>query len=64
MNVARIYNCCIYLVFYICFQLKNFDTEKTTKKIEKTKEEKMKHLKESIMISEIFNQDIENSEQC
>ena len=43
------------------FQLKRFDTEKLTKRIKKTKEEIMKQVKESIVIDEIFNQDIENT---
>ena len=64
MNVVSIYNWCTYLIFYIFFQLKYFATKKTTKKIKITKEETMKQVKESIMVKEIFNQDIENSDKC
>ena len=52
----------VYLLnFYIFFQLKNFNTEVTTKEIRKTKEKIMKHVKESTIINEIANEDIENT---
>ena len=55
-----IYFIFIYLIFYISFSLKNFGTDETTKSIKKNKEETTKHIKESILIGEIANQDIEN----
>ena len=41
--------------------MKNFETEETTKKIKKTKEEIMKQLKESIMSEENLRRDIKES---
>ena len=41
--------------------MKNSETEKTLKKIKKTKEEIMKQLKESIMSGEIVNLDIKET---
>ena len=49
-------------LFYILLQIKDFETEEASKKIKKkTKEEKMKQLKESIMCDENVNKDIKES---
>ena len=46
---------------YVFLQLKNFGTEKTRKKINKTNKEIVKHMKELIMSNEIASQLIENT---
>ena len=46
---------------YVFLQLKNFETEKTRKKINKTNKEIVKHMKELIMSNEIASQLIENT---
>ena len=47
-------------LFLLFFWLKNLETDKTTKRIKKPKEEIIKCVKESILIDEIANQYIEN----
>ena len=46
---------------YVFLQLKNFETEKTRKKINKTNKEIVKHMKELIMSNKIASQLIENT---
>ena len=46
---------------YVFLELKNFETEKTRKKINKTNKEIVKHMKELIMSNEIASQLIENT---
>ena len=46
---------------YVFLQLKNFETEKTRKKINKTNKEIVKHMKELIMSNGIASQLIENT---
>ena len=46
---------------YVFLQLKNFGTEKTRKKINKTNKEIVKHMKELIMSNKIASQLIENT---
>ena len=46
---------------YVFLQLKNFETEKTRKKINKTNKEIVKHMKELIMSNKIASQLTENT---
>ena len=46
---------------YVFLQLKNFETEKTRKKINKTNKETGKHMKELIMSNKIASQLTENT---
>ena len=46
---------------HVFLQLKNFETEKTRKKINKTNKEIVKHMKELIMSNKIASQLIENT---
>ena len=46
---------------YVFLQLKNFETEKTRKKITKTNKEIVTHMKELIMSNKIASQLIENT---
>ena len=43
----------MYLLIFVFFELKNLETEKTKKRIRKTKEKILEKVKESIMIEEI-----------
>ena len=43
----------VYLLIFVFFELKNLETEKTKKRIRKTKEKILEKVKESIMIEEI-----------
>ena len=55
----------VFTYFRIFSQLKNLETDETKKRIRKTKEEILKKMKDSIMIEEIVNEDIEkNSKRC
>ena len=44
----------VYLLIFVFFELKNLETEKTKKRIRKTKEKILEKVKESIMIEEII----------
>ena len=45
--------------FFFWFQLKDFETDETKRRIKKTKEEIFNNVKDSIMIEEIVNKDFE-----
>ena len=44
--------------------LKNLETDKTNRRIRKTKEDILRKVKDSIMIEEIVNKDIEKTSIC
>ena len=55
----------VFTYFRIFSQLKNLEIDETKKRIRKTKVEILKKMKDSIMINEIVNEDIEkNSKRC
>ena len=55
----------VFTYFRIFSQLKNLEIDETKKRIRKTKVEILKKMKDSIMIEEIVNEDIEkNSKRC
>ena len=48
-----------FFLFFFWFQLKDFETDETKRRIKKTKEEIFNNVKDSIMIEEIVNKDFE-----
>ena len=48
-----------FFFFFFWFQLKDFETDETKRRIKKTKEEIFNNVKDSIMIEEIVNKDFE-----
>ena len=50
-------------LFLLLFSLKTLKLTKPQKKVKKTKEEITKHVKESLLMDEIANQDIEKKQK-